>query len=405
MANEMSRRSFLKKGAAAAIGMSVAPNVILGKEFGAAPAPSTDKLKILGVGIGGRGASVLRGLESENIIGLCDVDWNYADHVFKRYPNAKKYNDYRRMFDDMLDQIPAQMQEYQEIIERRQQLEERMAEQRAEQERLDREIAEKFGMDDYMELDDLDPSDMIGGDDDNETPIPFESAGDADGMAAPSSWDMSDIDSMIDEASDGRLKGNEYSLDSLDDVEPQDGSDGFADIDTGIGDGGFLDDVPTPSQSAGGGFSIGQAASVPDIVSSYQHQPGESAFGDDPFADADDRYADDAEPDATGDGGESLDPFADFADVAELEGDGSSEELSYSPSQSEVSGMFGDVDDVDQPSDVPDVSDLFGDADDGYDQPQYDDGQNGYDDAGDVGVDDFDDDDIGKLINSAAMSI
>ena len=107
MANEMSRRSFLKKGAAAAIGMSVAPNVILGKGFGAAPAPSTDKLKILGVGIGGRGASVLRGLESENIIGLCDIDWKYAEHVFNRYPNAKKYNDYRRMFDDMLDEADA----------------------------------------------------------------------------------------------------------------------------------------------------------------------------------------------------------------------------------------------------------------------------------------------------------
>lgn len=109
MANEMSRRSFLKKGAAAAIGMSVAPSVVLGKEFGAAPAPSKEKLNILGVGIGGRGASVLRGLESENIIGLCDVDWNYADHVFRRYPNAKKYNDYRRMFDDMLKDADAVM--------------------------------------------------------------------------------------------------------------------------------------------------------------------------------------------------------------------------------------------------------------------------------------------------------
>ena len=107
MANEMSRRSFLKKGSAAAIGLSVAPNVILGKGFGAAPAPSTDKLNILGVGIGGRGSAVLRGLESENIIGLCDVDWKYADHVFQRYPGAKKYNDYRRMFDDMLDQADA----------------------------------------------------------------------------------------------------------------------------------------------------------------------------------------------------------------------------------------------------------------------------------------------------------
>ena len=112
MAKEMSRRSFLKKGAAAAIGMSVVPDLVFGKtssKAAPAPAPSTEKLKILGVGIGGRGASVLRGLESEEIIGLCDVDWKYADHVFKRYPKAKKYNDYRRMFDDMLGEADAVM--------------------------------------------------------------------------------------------------------------------------------------------------------------------------------------------------------------------------------------------------------------------------------------------------------
>ena len=40
----------------------------------------------------------MKGLESQNIIGLCDVDWKYADHVFKRYPAAKKYNDYRKMY-------------------------------------------------------------------------------------------------------------------------------------------------------------------------------------------------------------------------------------------------------------------------------------------------------------------
>ena len=95
----MSRRKFLKKGAAAAIGLAVVPGTVLGKKFGHT-APS-DKLNILGVGIGGRGSSVLRGLESQNIIGLCDVDWKYADHVFKRYPAAKKYNDYRKMFDEM----------------------------------------------------------------------------------------------------------------------------------------------------------------------------------------------------------------------------------------------------------------------------------------------------------------
>ena len=103
----MSRRKFLKKGAAAAIGLAVVPGTVLGKKFGHT-APS-DKLNILGVGIGGRGSSVLRGLESQNIIGLCDVDWKYADHVFKRYPAAKKYNDYRKMYDELLKSADAVM--------------------------------------------------------------------------------------------------------------------------------------------------------------------------------------------------------------------------------------------------------------------------------------------------------
>jgi len=103
----MSRRKFLKKGAAAAIGLAVVPGTVLGKKFGHT-APS-DKLNILGVGIGGRGSSVLRGLESQNIIGLCDVDWKYAEHVFQRYPAAKRYNDYRRMYDEMLKSADAVM--------------------------------------------------------------------------------------------------------------------------------------------------------------------------------------------------------------------------------------------------------------------------------------------------------
>ena len=108
MGKEISRRSFLKAGMTAALGLTIAPNTILGKVHGHTAAPS-DKLNILGVGIGGRGASVLRGLESENIIGLCDVDWKYADHVFKRYPKAQKFNDYRVMFDKMLKDADAVM--------------------------------------------------------------------------------------------------------------------------------------------------------------------------------------------------------------------------------------------------------------------------------------------------------
>lgn len=97
--SNISRRQFIKTGAAALAGISIAPNIILGKSHGHV-SPS-DKINILGVGIGGRGASVLNGLSSQNIIGLCDVDWNYSGHVFKKYPKAKRFRDYRIMFDKL----------------------------------------------------------------------------------------------------------------------------------------------------------------------------------------------------------------------------------------------------------------------------------------------------------------
>ena len=107
MSKEITRRSFLKAGTAAAVGLTVAPSSILGKTYGHTAAPS-DKLNVLGVGIGGRGASDLRAVaKTENIIGLADVDWAYADHVFKDYPKAKKFNDYRKMYDKMLKSADA----------------------------------------------------------------------------------------------------------------------------------------------------------------------------------------------------------------------------------------------------------------------------------------------------------
>ncbi|MCX4263103.1 MAG: Gfo/Idh/MocA family oxidoreductase [Muribaculaceae bacterium] len=106
MSVDLTRRQFLKTGAMASLAMAVMPSSVLGKSFSGVTAPS-DKLNILGVGIGGRGASVLNDVSQENIIGLCDVDWKYADHIFRRYPNAKRYNDYRRMYDEMLKDADA----------------------------------------------------------------------------------------------------------------------------------------------------------------------------------------------------------------------------------------------------------------------------------------------------------
>lgn len=108
MKEKISRRSFLKTGTAAAIGFSIVPGEVLGKAYSGKKAPS-DKLNILGVGIGGRGAADLSEMETENIIGLCDVDWKYAKHVFDKYPKAKRYSDWRKMYDDMLKSADAVM--------------------------------------------------------------------------------------------------------------------------------------------------------------------------------------------------------------------------------------------------------------------------------------------------------
>jgi len=110
MSKEISRRTFLKAGTVAAVGAAIAPDALFAQNKSkkkAAPAVK-ERLKILGVGIGGRGASDLRALEKDNdIIGLCDVDWKYAAPVFERYPDAKRYKDYRVMFAEMLDQADA----------------------------------------------------------------------------------------------------------------------------------------------------------------------------------------------------------------------------------------------------------------------------------------------------------
>lgn len=105
--SHISRRSFLQKGTAAVAALTIVPSSILGKSHGYT-APS-DKLNIAGVGIGGMGFANLKNMADENIVALCDVDWKYAKKVFDHFPDAKKYKDYRMMFDEMGKSIDAVM--------------------------------------------------------------------------------------------------------------------------------------------------------------------------------------------------------------------------------------------------------------------------------------------------------
>ncbi|MFB2121093.1 Gfo/Idh/MocA family protein [Parapedobacter sp. 2B3] len=95
---DLSRRKFIRNTAAAA-GFSIVSSHVLGKITGHV-APS-DKLNIAGIGVGGVGRRNLANMATENIVALCDVDWRYAAKTFGDYPNARRFKDWRVMFDEL----------------------------------------------------------------------------------------------------------------------------------------------------------------------------------------------------------------------------------------------------------------------------------------------------------------
>ena len=82
-----SRRDFLKKAAVAAAGLTIVPSKTIAGLGHKAP---SDTMNIVGIGIGGKGHPNLVGMKTENIIGLCDIDWKYAKNCFEEFPDAKR---------------------------------------------------------------------------------------------------------------------------------------------------------------------------------------------------------------------------------------------------------------------------------------------------------------------------
>lgn len=87
------RRLFLRRTTitAAALGFPfVSARNVLG---------ANNRLNIAGIGAGGKGAVDVAGCDSENIVALCDVDELNAAATFKKYSSARRYKDFRIMFD------------------------------------------------------------------------------------------------------------------------------------------------------------------------------------------------------------------------------------------------------------------------------------------------------------------
>jgi predicted dehydrogenase len=96
--SKLSRRQFLSSTTLGAAALLVFPSILPSVRGANAP---NQKLNLAGIGIGGQGAHDLAQMESENIVALCDVDKNHGARVFRKYPKAKQFTDYRRLLDEM----------------------------------------------------------------------------------------------------------------------------------------------------------------------------------------------------------------------------------------------------------------------------------------------------------------
>jgi predicted dehydrogenase len=101
-----SRRKFLRNSAVAGAGFFIVPRHVIGRGF---IAPS-DKLRIAGIGAGGKGTSDLAEFAKSpnvNIVALCDVDDRQAVKSRQSFPNAPYYKDFRVMLEKEKNNIDA----------------------------------------------------------------------------------------------------------------------------------------------------------------------------------------------------------------------------------------------------------------------------------------------------------
>lgn len=104
----MKRRNFIKKTAAATAAFSIVPSFVLGKTH----IPPSDTLYIAAIGVGGRGGGVVRELaatQKVKFVAMCDVDDKMAANSYNSHPKAKRYKDFRKLYDKHINAIDAVM--------------------------------------------------------------------------------------------------------------------------------------------------------------------------------------------------------------------------------------------------------------------------------------------------------
>src|SRR2546423_13836194 len=95
MTSEMNRRRFLRDAAltGAAVWIGEAQSRAQQNKS------PNEKLNIGVIGVANQGRYNLDNVRSQNIVALCDIDDNYLAEVAKDLPQAKTYNNYRKMLE------------------------------------------------------------------------------------------------------------------------------------------------------------------------------------------------------------------------------------------------------------------------------------------------------------------
>lgn len=101
----MKRRSFISASASTAFGFQFVPAHVV-RAQGDAKTPS-NKVRLAVIGCGGQGGADLGAMAGEDIVALCDVDERRSTDSFNRFPKAKRFKDFRKMFDAMANDIDA----------------------------------------------------------------------------------------------------------------------------------------------------------------------------------------------------------------------------------------------------------------------------------------------------------
>src|SRR5689334_1066199 len=93
-----SRRRFLKSSFTASSALLLSRWSLNLRAADAGNSPN-NKLNLGIIGSGGRGGDNLNDVSTENIVALCDVDEKNAAGAFRKFPQAKRYQDFRVMLD------------------------------------------------------------------------------------------------------------------------------------------------------------------------------------------------------------------------------------------------------------------------------------------------------------------